>query len=385
MSRASRAGSARWPLAALALTQVGAGLPSAGYAYYRHRHDLADAAVTALFAVLILNVMLTLWLCRLPGVDSRRAPVLTVALLATVGADLLFVQDGRYLELVLASALQGCAVGAFCGLTPGVVGSVVADGDQASSRVIIANASGLAAGPVLAGAVNQLLPMPYALVYLAHAAGCLALAVPISRIPQGIAPAGRSWRSPDEPRQRQRIAELRGFLAFAMGGLISSLTAVLLRDGFGLESNFLVGLLIAAFFTANALIGGLVIARLASRAQLVGTVLIALGLGLAAGALHQQNLPVMIVAIVVLGGGQGALIGAGILLAARADAMVGGNAAVAAFFFWCYAGAATAAVVVGWASSATTARQAFLLVMGAIVAGVIAIGLCDSGRRQPDG
>jgi hypothetical protein len=373
-----------WPLSGLALSQVGAGLPPAAYAHYRDRLVLSDEQVTALFAFLIMGVMLVLWLCRLSLAGTRRGPALAAALALAAAADLLFISGNSYLSLAVASGLLGCSVGGLCALAPGVITAVMPGGDRASSWVTAANAAGLAAGPVIAGAVNQLLPLPYVLVYAAHALVCLIVAAALVRAPPGSAVVRRRGTASLRSQPGYQGALLRGYLAFAVGGLISSLAAVLAKDEFGLTSSAVTGSLIAAFFTANALVGGLVIAGLPARAGLIGRTFLVLGLAISVLAVATKSPPLLIAAIMLAGGGQGCLIGVGILTAARVDGATGGNTAVAVFFLWCYAGAVTAAITVGLVSSATSPGHAFLLELAVIIASLLVVDLLDSRRGAAD-
>lgn len=370
-----------WPLAGLALGQIGAGLPPAAYAHYRDQLALSDGQVTALFAYLIIGVMLVLWLCRLGLAGVRRGPTLAAALGVAAVADLLFLSGGSYLSLAAASALLGCSVGGLCALTPGVLASMMPGGDRASSWVTAANATGLAAGPVIAGAVNQFLPLPYLLVYAVHALMCLAVAVPLVHAPSGTTNGVRRGETTQLARSGFRGALIRGYLAFAVGGLVTSLVAVLVKDEFALTSSAAAGALITAFFTANAIVGGFVIARLATHARPIGSALLVMGLVMAILAVSTKSPTVLAVAIVLTGGGQGVLIGTGITIASRVDSATGGNAAVAVFFLWCYAGAVTAAVTVGWVSGVTSPGTAFLLELAGIVLGLLAMDLLEAGWR----
>lgn len=372
-----------WPLAGLAWSQIGAGLPPAAYAHYRDHFALSDEQVTALFAFLIMGVMLVLWICRLGFAGARQGPALAAALVLAAVADLLFLSGESYLSLAAASALLGCSVGGLCALAPGVLTSLMPGGDRASSWVTAANATGLAAGPVIAGAVNQLLPLPYLLVYALHASMCLVIAVPLVRAPPGTArEARRRGAAGLLVRPGYRGTLIRGFLAFAVGGLVSSLVAVLVKDEFKLASSAAAGALITAFFAANAVVGGVVIARLAARARLIGSALVVLGLVMAVLAVSTTSPATLAIAIVLAGGGQGALIGIGITTASRIDSATGGNAAVAVFFLWCYCGAVTAAVTVGWISSVTGPGTAFLLELAAIALGLLVVDLLEAGRRK---
>lgn len=374
-----------WPLAGLAAGQVGAGLPPAAYAHYRDRLDLSDQQVTALFAFLILGVMLVLWLCWLGLAAVRRGPALAAALAAAAVADLLLLSAASYPSLAAASGLLGCSLGAVCALVPGVLNTLVPQGDRASSWVTTANAAGLAAGPVVAGTMNQFLPLPYQLVYALHALLCLGIAVPLRHAPAGAATGARRRGTNLPARPGYRAALLRGYLAFAVGGLVTSLVAVLLKDEFGLGSSAAAGGLIAAFFAANAVVGGFVVARRAANARLIGSTLLVLGLVLATVAVSTQSPAVLAAAIVLAGGGQGVLIGTGILVASRADSASGHNTAVPVFFLWCYAGAVTAAVSVGWVSGASSSGMAFLLELAAVVLGLLAVDLREAKRRGRHG
>ncbi|GAA4547860.1 MFS transporter [Amycolatopsis samaneae] len=372
-----------WPPATIALAQIGAGLPSPAYAHYRARLGLVDGEVTALFAILVSLVMASLWWSRSAAAGRRRGELLMAALGAAAAGDVLFVLAGSYLEIAVASALEGVAVGLACGLAPAATVAALPDAERAGRWVTVANAAGMAAGPVLAGLGNEFLPLPYALVYLVHALACLVAAVPLVRAAPGTAPPVTTTVAPGGTltRTRLRTTLATGYLSFCVGGLFVSLTAVLVKDVLLLDSAVAAGALIAAFFTANGLAGGL-LARHPRKARRSGTALFVTGLVLAAVALYSGNLALLASASVGAGAGQGALVGGSVAVAARADSERGGNDAVALFFFWSYGGTASAALVVGWLSGFTGPRAAFLAMLGIAVAGLVCVALVSEEKGK---
>lgn len=97
-----------WPLAGLALGQIGAGLPTAAHAHYRDQQALSNQQVTALFAFLILGVMLVLWSCWLGFAEVRRGPTLAAALVVATspGTALLLELAGIVVGLLAVDLLE---------------------------------------------------------------------------------------------------------------------------------------------------------------------------------------------------------------------------------------------------------------------------------------
>jgi MFS family permease len=357
-------------------------MPSAGYAHYRDELDLADAEVTALFAVLVVLVMTSLWWCRRHDVGRRRGEVLVVAVFSAAIADVLFVLTGSYAELLVASALQGVAVGLVCGLAPAATTAALRDAGRAGRWMTVANGAGMAAGPVLAGLGNEFLPLPYVLVFVVHASACLVFVVPLAAIrDDAVAPARAAVDASASIGTGLRTTLATGYLAFFAGGLFVSLTAVLVVDVLRQDPTVAPGALIAALFAANAVVGGLLTGR-PRHANRIGTALFVAGLLLTITALSDASLVLLAVAAVVTGAGQGALVGAALVRAACADSANGGNAATASLFICGYCGAASAALAVGWVSGRIGPGPAFLILLGTAVAGMVIVELVDRGRTR---
>ena len=217
--------------------------PSPLYGLYQYQDGLSSITITVVYAVYAAGIVASLlmvghvsdWYGRLP-VSSRPADW------PGRGGDL--SSSTSRPALLACWVLTGLALGAAVATATAYLTDLDAGpGGRASrrSQVVgaVANAGGLAAGPLLAGLLAQYLPAEPALPYLVFAVLLAAVALAIAGAPKGH-PALRP-----RPRYRpQRLAVPAGawaqfgaaltgiFLCFAAAGLFTGLAAAFLAGSF---------------------------------------------------------------------------------------------------------------------------------------------------------
>src|SRR3984885_4742136 len=165
--------------------------PTPLYATYQARWGFSPVAVTVVFGVYAVAVLVSLLVLGALSDHVGRRPVLTIALVAQAGVMLLFAAASGLDVLLFARVLQGLATGAaVAAIGAGLV-------DLSPERGPVANATGAMAGTASGALVSallvQLLPAPTQLVYLVllglfllQAAGVRLIAETSRRVPGAI-------------------------------------------------------------------------------------------------------------------------------------------------------------------------------------------------------
>lgn len=385
---------ARTVAAGVLVMQVGAGLPAPLYPHYQERWDLNAQHISVLFASLIVGIIAVLLLAE-PLLD-RVAPGRALIAAAAAGgvAALMFAHAGGYAGLVVAGLLQGLAIGTFSGIGPAVMNRPGLPGGARTvgTLLAVANAVGLAAGPVVSGVLNDVAPAPHRLVFWIQAGTCAGLLVAVARTTgpsvarPHTAPSRHGGRPPRTETGRFALALLTGFSGFAIGGLYSSLGSLAAHEILGVDSVTLLGLVVTLLFVANAVAGPTVMRYVRTRAAPLGLACTAAGLLLVAVFVEAGSAAGFFLATAFTGAGQGVSIAAGIAIAAATGRRAGRAGAVSAFFLVCYAGTALPAFTAGAVATATSLEFAWLtfcVVLASLCAAVAMLTLRTRASEAP--
>ncbi|WP_328294076.1 MFS transporter [Kineococcus sp. NBC_00420] len=302
--------------AAGAATLTAASAPSPLYPVYQRLWGLSAFTLTTVFAVYVFALLVSLLTVGSLSDRVGRRPVASTALvLLAVGTFLFTVADGPG-GLVAARIVQGLAVGAATGTTTALVMDS-APGPRTGSIVSSAVPTfGIALGAALAGALVEFAPHPRELVFWVLAVVYLLLAALVWWVPE----RARTTTSP-EPLWRSLLpsagvpATTRpvffGLLpsiaaTWALGGLYLSLGSSVIGSVLGVHDHFVVGLVLAVFFTAGTC-GTALSALLPPRArQGFGLGTLALGVLTTIEAMSSSSLPLYVTGSVIAGLGFGA-------------------------------------------------------------------------------
>ena len=196
---------------------AGSSAPTPLYATYQARWGFSPVAVTVVFGVYALGVLVSLLVLGALSDHIGRRPVLTAALIVQAGVMFLFATASGLDVLLLARVLQGLATGA----AVAAIGAALVDLHPGRGPVANAAAAmgGTATGALLSALFVQLLPAPTQLVYLMLLGLFLLQAVGVHRI------AETSNRVPGARRSLRPMlavpARVRGALAIAAPSLIA--------------------------------------------------------------------------------------------------------------------------------------------------------------------
>ncbi len=288
-----------------------ASAPTPLYPLYQSAWGLSSLAVTTIFGVYALAVLVALLFFGRLSDHLGRRPVLLAALLVQVLAMGLFaVADGLGM-LLLARVVQGLAAG----VAIAAVGAGLLDLDR--TRGAIANAIttplGTATGGIVSGVLVTLFPAPQQLVFLALGTVMVAQGIAVTFMPETLAP------------RRGALASLRPQFAFSPGtrgpllraapaviaawasaGVFAALAPAMVKSLTGASSALLSGL--AMFVMAGS--GGAAVYLLRGlvpqRSMRVGAASLALGVIGVVPALWLGVLPLFYVALALAGTGFGA-------------------------------------------------------------------------------
>lgn len=202
--------------------------PTPLYATYQARWGFSPVAVTVVFGVYAVAVLVSLLVLGSLSDHIGRRPVLTVALVAQAGVMLLFATASGLDVLLLARVLQGLATGA----AVAAIGAALVD--LHPGRGPVANAAGAMAGTASGALVSallvQLLPAPTQLVYLVllglfllQAAGVRGVAETSRRVPGAMHSLRPMLALPGPVRPALAVAAPSLIAVWALGGFYGSL------------------------------------------------------------------------------------------------------------------------------------------------------------------
>jgi MFS family permease len=232
--------------------------PTPLYASYQARWGFSPVAVTVVFGVYAVAVLVSLLVLGALSDHIGRRPVLTVALIAQAGVMLLFATANGLDVLLLARVLQGLATGAaVAAIGAGLV-------DLHPGRGPVANAagamSGTASGALVSALFVQLLPAPTQFVYFVLLGVFLVQAVGVRRIAETsplVPGAKRSLRPtlavPGRVRGALAVAAPSLVAVWALAGFYASLGPSLAALVDGSNSTILGGAALAVLAGSGAL------------------------------------------------------------------------------------------------------------------------------------
>jgi predicted MFS family arabinose efflux permease len=268
--------------------------PTPLYSTYQARWGFSPVAVTVVFGVYAVAVLVSLLVFGALSDHVGRRPVLTAALIAQAGVMLLFATAGGLDVLLLARVLQGLATGAaVAAIGAGLV-------DLHARRGPVANAvgamSGTASGALASALFVQLLPAPTQLVYfmllalfLLQALGVRTIAETSRRVPGAVRSLRPTLELPGPVRGVLAVAAPSLIAIWALAGFYGSLGPSLatLVDG---SKSIIVGGSALFVLAGSGALAVLVLHRTDARTfALAGAGAIILGVGLVLVAIQSRS------------------------------------------------------------------------------------------------
>jgi MFS family permease len=300
--------------AATAILTAASSAPSPLYAVYQIEFRFSSITLTAIFAVYVLTLLMSLLTVgRLSDYVGRRI-VLAGALLVEAGAMALFLGANDVGWLLVARIVQGFATGAAIA----VLGAYLldlqpSDGSRLGSLVNSAAPTfGLGLGAILTGLLIQYAPYPTRLIFVILTGLFVVLALAtavlpetVQRLPGALAAMRPQIAVPTRARRAFATAVPTMVATWALGGLILSVGGSLLSAVFGQTNYGVIGVVIGLFPFSGA--AAAVMARNLAPATMsqLGSAVLAVGTGLFLVALASSSFAVFVVASIVAGAGFG--------------------------------------------------------------------------------
>jgi MFS family permease len=298
---------------AFAATMLGTTLPTPLYSIYTRRFGFSELIITVIFATYAAGVIAALLLLgRISDVIGRR-PVLLLGLGMSALSAIVFLLAQGLAPLLVGRFLSGLSAGIFTGTATATLVDLA--GTEARGRATlvaaVANIGGLGCGPLLAGILAQLAPLPLRLSFWVDL-GLLAPAfVGVLLMPEPVRSASgqplrvQALSVPRETRAAFIPAALAGFAGFAVMGLSTAVSPAFLGHVLSITSDIVVGAVVFGVFAASVL-GQLLQEMVPGRTAMVaGCAGLIGGMALLAAGLAASSLALLVAGATVAGAGQG--------------------------------------------------------------------------------
>ncbi len=305
-----------WILAAvLFVAMASSSVPSPIYPVYAAEWHLTPLMLTAVFAIYVAGLLVTMLVAGRLSDHVGRKPVLIGGGLLLVLSLVLFTGADGFAALVVDRIVQGVAVG----LLIGALGAALIDNSLERFPALAGVLNGavppfaLATGAISSGALVEWGPAPEQLVYVVFGALLLLLVAALLIVPERVTRRPGALRSlrptVSVPRaSRALFRSVAGALvaSWALGGLFLSLVPSALGAVFGIHDHFAAGALIAVVTGVGGLTG-LAIQRLDTRRSLhLGLVALVVGPVVTVSFVVAHSLPGLVVGSAIAGVGFGA-------------------------------------------------------------------------------
>jgi MFS family permease len=374
----------------LAVTALGAGLPTPLYPLYQQRFHFSSGVLGIVFGAYAVGVILTMFFVAPLSDTIGRKPLLHAGMVLTAVSAILFIISTGVIWLAVARVVSGLAVGATTSTATAAMTALEPNADQHHvARVCVAsNFGGVAAGILLSGFLVQYAPDPTVLVFLllivASTLGVLAVSATPETVPRtGVQNRFRIQRiHVPSAIQRPFWVAVGGLTAcYSIYGLYAALAPGFLRVDLLIQSPFEAGIFIAVMFGSAASIQ-LALAQVRDRrALLFGFPLIVGGLLLTLASLALASAPLWILGAALLGVGVGfAFMGATTLVDRVAPDPIRGDV-LSGFYVTGYLALAVPTIGVGLAADEVGLTTAGL-VFGVALVLFVAL-LFGATRRTP--
>ena len=370
--------------AAFVICMAATTLPTPLYDLYSKRFGFHTLTITVLFAVYAVGVVATLILFGQLSDAIGRRPVMLGAVAISVVSSLILAPAHGLGLLLLGRVVSGLAAGLMTGAGTAAIVDLIppSRGRAGGTLAVAANIGGLALGTLLTGVLADLASHPLVTPYLVQAAlGVLACVGLLVTRPPVSAAEGRfrisRLRVPAEIRSNFARAVLSGGAAFAVTGVLTSVSALFLVTVLHDTSHALAGSVVAIVFIFMA--GGQLTARRMTphQAMLVGCAGLALAGIVLLLALTLHTLAALLIAALVLGAAGGMCLNAGVATTVgevREDQRGGVSSA---YFAGLYVFLACPAIGVGLIAAQTTLITAGVILCVLVVALAIAVAALE--------
>ena len=367
---------------AFLVTMIGTTLPTPLYPLFEQRYSFGELMVTVIFAVYAFGVIAGLLVFGNLSDEIGRKPVLMIGLTFSAVSALLFLFAGSLAPIYAGRVVSGFSAGIFTGTATAMLIDLAPGGRRrmASFVAVVVNLGGLGLGTLLAGLLADYARSPLRTPFVVDLVLLVPAVVGLLVTPETV--QRRAFRLrlqrlsvPSEVRSVFIRGATAGFGSFAVAGVFSSVAPVFVATILGRTSHALAGVIVFILFSAS-IVGQLLVSLLSDRRALIsGCTLLVGGVGLLALALGIESLAALIASALVVGLGQGLVVGAGLAAINQRAPVERRGETASSFFVVMYVGLSLPVIGVGLASQAfslRTAGIAFSVAVAALVLTVLA-------------
>jgi len=341
------------------LLLVGANLATPLYPALQAELNLGAMGTTIAFASYVCSLMF--FLCTVGHWSDHigRRAALVIAVLVSLAGTFVFGSASNLLELCLGRGLQGTGVALATGASAAALRELLPSKPEWASRfTLLASSGGVAFGPVLGGLLANL-PGGRSTVFMLQAVLLVLVMIPLTTLQarpaiamaergqRGKALAPRRLGIPSTARSQFWLAALVGFLSFAIFGFVLSLAPGYFAQAFDLDAPWIIGLIAGLPLGISAL--SQVVVRGGAKLLPVGLGLMAASTVLLAVAAEQKLLVLALLAMVLLGLGQGMSFRTAFATAVDAVSDRQHAQTVSTIYLVTYLGSAVPVIALGWA------------------------------------
>jgi MFS family permease len=374
---------------AFVVTMLGTTLPTPLYVLYRARFGFSELIITVIFATYAAGVIAALLVFGGWSDQIGRRPVLLLGIGFSALSAVAFLVAGSLGLLVIGRVLSGLSAGIFTGTATAALVDL-APGERQGTATLVAtlvNMGGLGFGPLLAGVVSQLGPLPLRLSFWIDLGLLIPAAVGIVLMPEPVDTGGearlrlQALRVPSQVRAIFVRAALAAFAGFAVFGLFTAVAPAFLAV-LGVSSRAAVGAVVFAVFAASA--GGQFVLDLVPDqvALPAGCATLIAGMGVFAAGLAVSSLALLILGGVIAGLGQGLSFRAGLAGVNDASPADQRSEVASTFFVVAYVALSLPVIGEGVLAQAAGLRAAGLVFAGAAAALAAVVLVLLAQRRQ---
>jgi MFS family permease len=374
---------------AFAATMLGTTLPTPLYALYRVKFGLSELIITVIFATYAVGVIAALLAFGSLSDQIGRRPVLLMGLGFSALSAVAFLIAESLGLLLVGRLLSGFSAGIFTGTATATLVDLAPEGKQGRATLVatMVNMIGLGCGPLLAGIVSQVGPLPLRLSFWIDLGLLIPAVAAILLMPEPVEHrSGAKFRVqalsvPAEVRPIFIRGALAAFAGFAVLGLCTAVVPAFLGL-LGVTNHALVGLVVFAAFAASAA-GQLLLEVVPAEAALpAGCGGLIVGMAVFAGGLAASSLGLFIAGALIAGVGQGLSFRAGLAGVNQASPPELRGEVASSFFVVAYVAISIPVIGEGLLAQVSSLKPAGLVFAGAVAA-LAAIVLLLLARRRP--
>jgi len=374
---------------AFAAIMLGTTLPTPMYALYSDRMHFQVLTTTVIFSTYAAGVLAALLVFGRWSDALGRRPVLLAGAGFALASAVVFLFADDVPLLLVGRVLSGLSAGIFTGTATAAIveTSPPHQRDRATTIATVANIGGLGAGPLVAGVLVQYAPAPLQLSFAVHIVLVLLGVGAVLMAPETASRTGKLGLQrlsvPAGMRPVFLTAATAAFAGFSVTGLFMAVVPTFVRSVIGIENHAVAGLVASSIFVASAIVQLSARRIPPRRAVAIGCAILVVGMVVLAVALYLPSLPLLVVAGVVAGIGQGISFSRG--LAAVAELVPADRRAEVSstYFVVAYVAISLPVIAEGFASQHLGLRTAGVsfAVATAVLAAICLVAILVQERR----